>query len=116
MGDEFEGEYDPKQDPDYDWSDPEITDEKLEALKQERQVMDIDFEEQARRIMREALPGAALGVVALSRNAQNDNVKFNAQKYIMEYFKDGNGDSGGLLEDLVGDLVKNAEKLANGSV
>ena len=107
--------FDPREDPDYNWDDPEITEEALEALKMEREVLDVDYKTQALRILQESAPGAALGMVALARGGSNENVRMNAQKYILDFVRDPDTAAGGqLLEDLIGDLVVNAEKLANG--
>ena len=57
--DEHDEDYDPTTDPDYDWSDPEVTADKLEALKLERQVLDIDYKKQALNILEAAAPAAA---------------------------------------------------------
>lgn len=110
------GDYDPRMDPDYNWDDPEITEEKLEALKMERQVMSMDFKQQTMNIIQEAGPQAALRIVALSRSSHNDNVALSASKYLIDLIRDPEGEASGILEDLVSGLVKDAEKIANGHI
>jgi hypothetical protein len=113
--DSSDPDYDPIKDPDYNWDDPEITEAKLEALKMERAVMDIDYTQQVKDMLTQAAPGAALGIISMANSATNENIKFNAQKYIVDRLLDPDAEAGaGLLESLLGDLVKDAEALANG--
>lgn len=93
----------------------EISQEALDALKMERQVLEISHAEQVRNLLLEAAPSAALQIVALSQGAMNENIKFNAAKYLVDNVLDPNSETGkGLLEDIMGGLIKDAEALANG--
>jgi hypothetical protein len=105
-------EYD---DGDEDFNDPDITDDVLARLSHERQVLDLDLVSQTKKLLQEAGPAAALNLITMANSAQNENVKYNANKFIVEKLLDpANEGSKGVLEDLIGDLVVGAERIANG--
>ena len=100
---------------DEDFNDPDITDDVLAKLSHERQVLDIDLEEQTKRLLREHGPRAAMNIVQMSNNASNENVKYNANKYIVDYMLNPETSGGkGVLEEMLNDLVVKAETIANG--
>ena len=89
-------------------------DEASKALAMERTVMDIDHAAQIRRLVREAAPRAVVSLITLSTTAQNENVRMNASKYLVDLTLDREIEAGGQLEELMGDLVRDASKIANG--
>lgn len=105
------GDYDDSE----DFNDPDITDDMLARLSHERQVMDLDLVAQTKKLLQEAGPAAALNIVTMANGAQNENVRYNANKFIVERLLDPENEGGkGVLEDMLGDLVKSAETIANG--
>lgn len=61
-----------------------VTDEEVEALAMERDIMGDSIEMQAERILRDNLPAVVHGIVKLARSANSETVKLNAQKYIID--------------------------------
>jgi hypothetical protein len=63
----------------------EPTEAELEAMRLEGELHPTETEEvTARRLFREALPVATLGILSLARNSTNDRVRFDACKYVVE--------------------------------
>lgn len=105
----------PEYDDGEDYNDPDITDDMLARLSHERQVMDLDLASQTKKLLQEAAPAAALNIITLASGAANENIRFNASKYIVDKILDPDNEAGkGVLEDMLGDLVKSAETIANG--
>lgn len=92
----------------------DISDEELDALNMERTVLDLDHEAQVRRLIKEAGPRVTLSLIKLATAGHNENARINASKYLLDKLLDPNAaGSGGVLEDLVADLAKQAEQYAN---
>ena len=63
----------------------EVTEEDLEALQEEINLLDGGDEvKMAERLFKENLPGAVLNIVKMANHAQSDRVRFDASKYIVE--------------------------------
>ena len=101
---------------DENFDDPEVTEDALDAVfRQERAVMGLDFREQTMKLIEEAGPRAANSIIDLAFNGTNENTRLNAAKYLVDLVKDPEAQgAGGIIEKLMGDLVKDAEQLANG--
>lgn len=93
------------------------SDEALESLKMERSIRTEETNEQlTRRILEENGPAAAMSIVHIALHSQNDNTRLNAAKYIVDHItgEDTNA-ARQSWEDLVGDVVSQAEIFANSS-
>lgn len=84
MGDEQFSSDDPRDPTTDDVNDPWVSDDDVNALSEERDVMGYDETEQAERIFKENLPAVAQAVVKLSRSAQSETVRLNAAKYVID--------------------------------
>jgi hypothetical protein len=62
-----------------------VDDEELSALTMERQVHpDESSEDQARRLLKENVGSAVLGIVHTSQHGSSDRIRLDAQKYIID--------------------------------
>lgn len=76
---------DDPRDPSYVPSDDDwVTDEEVQALREEREVFSLDETQQAEKIFKENLPAVAHSVVKLARTAQSEAVRLNAAKYVVD--------------------------------
>lgn len=62
----------------------EVSEEELEVLKTESDVLGGDEVTQAERLFKENLPGSVLQLVKLATHAQSERVRLDASKYIVE--------------------------------
>lgn len=61
-----------------------VTDAEVEALAHEREVMGTDHVQQAEEILKQHLPTAVNSIAKLARVANNETVRLNAAKYIID--------------------------------
>lgn len=93
------------------------SDDAISALKMERTVHpDESSEQMTRRMLEEAAPLAAQSIIHLALHSGNDNTRLNASKYITDTVLDpaANGTNKQVWEDMIGDVVSQAEIFANG--
>lgn len=95
---------------DYDADTP---DEVYDAFKHERQVLGVSAEAQTRELLQAAAPGAASEIINLAQEANNENTRLKAAQYLVDRVLDQQDDGQGPLENMLQDLVDDAEKLAN---
>lgn len=93
------------------WDD----DNALEALKLERTVHGDETNEQlVKRMLDEAAPRAVQSIMKIAFFGANENTKLNAAKYIVDRVLDTqDGAHKAKWEEMVGDMVSEAELLAN---
>lgn len=65
-------------------ADTWVTEEEVDALASERDIMGTDHVAQAEAILKENLPSAVHSVAKLARLASNETVRLNAAKYIID--------------------------------
>jgi hypothetical protein len=107
-------EYDADKPPSGDWD----TDEALAQLKMEKMVNPTESltdEGLALKLLNEAAPLAAKSIVQVALHSPNDNTRLNASKYIIDVVREGSVGGKSKLEELLGDVVDQAELYANDS-
>ena len=86
-----------------------VTDEEIQALNAERDVMGTTIEMQAESILKENLPQIVQSVVKLARSAQSETVRLGAAKYIIDRnlgrISEPTSDEGDKLHDFMKDIV-----------
>jgi len=83
-----------------------ITESDLEALKMERSLDPTESAElRARRLFRENLDTAVMGIIKTAAHATNERLRFDAQKYVVERILGRVGDDP-FVDDPVSELLK----------
>ena len=87
----------------------------FDSLKMERAVRPDETPEQmTRRLLEQAAPQAALSIIQIALSSSNDNTRFKAASYITDkIYDDTAAATKAKWEDLVGDVVDQAEMYAN---
>lgn len=94
------------------------SDEQLDFLKMERQVNpteQLTDEGLTKKLLSEAAPLAAQRIIHIATHGSNENTSLRAAQYVVDTLLAG--DSGGAkskIEELLGDVVSQAEIFANG--
>jgi hypothetical protein len=86
----------------------------------ERTLLSTSYEEQTKRHLDQAAPAAAMSIVNIALYSHDERRKLDASKYVVDRLLGRIGEEkqsaqGNPLEALLGDVVRTAEELANGS-
>ena len=91
------------------------SDEALDSIKMEKAVHpDRTPEQMTKELLEQAGPAAAASIIHIALHSANDNTRLSAARYITDkMYDDSSATSKPAWEELVADIVSNAEILAN---